>query len=202
MTSLSRTLAGLSLALFATVAAAQSTVRVDAPYARATVPGQPAGGGYLKVTNTGKEADRLLSVSADVSKSVELHSMSMEGDVMHMRQVDGIRIEASRETERSIAVPAGTTIDGLVVDASGATVLEAEIVLCAQATTDFGVVVARSARDGTFELARLPPGTAELHAQHEAPNPRRVRRGAVRTGTSTVRLEGGRVAEGIVIVVK
>jgi len=99
MTSLSRTLAGLSLALFATVAAAQSTVRVESPYARATVPGQPAGGGYLKVTNTGKEADRLLSVSADVSKSVELHSMSMEGDVMRMRQVDGIDVPAGGSVE-------------------------------------------------------------------------------------------------------
>ena len=99
MTSLSRTLAGLSLALFATVAAAQSTVRVESPYARATVPGQPAGGGYLKVTNAGKEADRLLSVSADVSKSVELHSMSMEGDVMRMRQVDGIDVPAGGSVE-------------------------------------------------------------------------------------------------------
>jgi len=100
MTSLSRTLTGLALALFATVAAAQSaTVRVDAPYARATVPGQPAGGGYLKVTNTGKDADRLLAVSADVSKSVELHSMSMEGDVMRMRQVDAIDVPAGGSVE-------------------------------------------------------------------------------------------------------
>lgn len=99
MTSLSRTLAGFSLALFATLAAAQSTVRVESPYARATVPGQPAGGGYLKVTNMGKEADRLLAVSADVSKSVELHSMSMEGDVMRMRQVDGIDVPAGGSVE-------------------------------------------------------------------------------------------------------
>ena len=74
------------------------TIAIGHPYARATVPGQPVGGGYLKLDNKGA-ADRLLSASAGVAGSVELHSMSMEGDVMRMRQVD------------SIALPAGKTVE-------------------------------------------------------------------------------------------
>ncbi|MEP7299043.1 MAG: copper chaperone PCu(A)C, partial [Burkholderiales bacterium] len=66
-------------------------ISVGHPYARATGAGQPVGGGFLKLVNGG-EADRLVSVSAEVSKSVELHEMKMEGDVMRMRQVDGIAL--------------------------------------------------------------------------------------------------------------
>jgi copper(I)-binding protein len=69
------------------------------PAARATVPGQPTGGGYLTLDNQGKMADRLLSASAAVSRSVELHSMAMEGDVMRMRQVDGIDLPAGQKVE-------------------------------------------------------------------------------------------------------
>lgn len=99
MTLIPRLAASAVLALAASAAFAQSTVRVEQPWARATVPGQPAGGGYLKLTNAGAAADRLLSVSADVSSSVELHSMTMDGDVMRMRQVDGIDVPAGGSVE-------------------------------------------------------------------------------------------------------
>jgi copper(I)-binding protein len=66
------------------------------PYARATAPGQPTGGAYLRVENHGAQSDRLVSASADVSKSVELHEMKMEGDVMRMRQVDGVEVPAGQ----------------------------------------------------------------------------------------------------------
>ncbi|MBU6436138.1 MAG: copper chaperone PCu(A)C, partial [Betaproteobacteria bacterium] len=39
--------------------------------------------------NHGKSADRLLSASTPVAGSVELHSMTMEGNVMRMREVEG-----------------------------------------------------------------------------------------------------------------
>ena len=68
------------------------------PYARATAAAQPVGGGYLKITNQGAD-DRLMSATAEVSKAVELHSMAMEGDVMRMRQVDGIALPAGQSVE-------------------------------------------------------------------------------------------------------
>lgn len=77
---------------------AQSAPKVEAAWARPTVQGQGAGGGYLKITG-GSSADRLLGGSAGVAGAVELHTMTMDGDVMRMRQVD------------AIAVPAGTTVE-------------------------------------------------------------------------------------------
>jgi len=46
-----------------------ANIRIGHPYARATAPGQPTGGGYLKLENQGSTADRLLSATADVAAS-------------------------------------------------------------------------------------------------------------------------------------
>ena len=73
-------------------------IRIDHPYARSTVAGQPTGGAYMSFANAGA-GDRLLSASADVATSVELHEMKMEGDVMKMRQVDGIELGGGKTVE-------------------------------------------------------------------------------------------------------
>jgi periplasmic copper chaperone A len=73
-------------------------ITIGHPYARATAAGQPTGGGFMKFVNGGAN-DKLLSVSAEVSKAVELHEMKMEGDVMKMRQVEGIELQAGKTVE-------------------------------------------------------------------------------------------------------
>jgi len=73
-------------------------IEIGHPYARPTVASQPMGGGYLSLDNKGRD-DKLLSATAAVSASVELHSMSMEGDVMRMRQIDGIALPAGTKVE-------------------------------------------------------------------------------------------------------
>jgi len=73
-------------------------IKIGHPWARPTVTGQQAGGGFLKLTNAGK-ADRLIGVSADFAERVELHTMKMDGDVMRMRQVDAIDIPAGQTVE-------------------------------------------------------------------------------------------------------
>lgn len=89
----------LAVLASATVSAfAQTAPKVEAAWARPTVNGQAGGGGFLKITG-GAAADKLVSASANVSKMVELHTMEMDGNVMRMRQVDGI------------AVPAGGTVE-------------------------------------------------------------------------------------------
>ena len=93
---------GTVLALVALAAHAHDfkagAITIGHPYARATAAGQPTGGGFMKFVNGGGK-DKLLSVSADVSKTVELHEMKMEGDVMRMRQVDGIELQAGKTVE-------------------------------------------------------------------------------------------------------
>jgi copper(I)-binding protein len=89
------------LALLATVAVsaqAQTAPKVEAAWARPTVEGQAAGGGFLKITG-GSGADRLLSASTGVSKTTELHTMEMEGNVMRMRPITALDIPAGGTVE-------------------------------------------------------------------------------------------------------
>jgi copper(I)-binding protein len=87
-----------ALAMLTSSAQAQTAPKVEAAWARPTVAGQGAGGGFLKITG-GATADKLLSARADVSKSVELHTMEMDGNVMRMRQVPAIDVPAGGTVE-------------------------------------------------------------------------------------------------------
>jgi copper(I)-binding protein len=62
------------------------------PHARPSAPGQRSGGAYLTIENRGNSADRLVSASSPAAQSVEIHTMSMEGNVMKMREVGTIEV--------------------------------------------------------------------------------------------------------------
>jgi hypothetical protein len=62
-------------------------LKIDHPWARATPKGASIGGGYMTVTNTGAEPDRLVGGSTDISKSFEIHEMSMDNGIMKMRML-------------------------------------------------------------------------------------------------------------------
>ena len=79
-------------------ARAESPIKLDQAWARPTVEGQMAGGAFVRIGNGGG-ADRLLSASSPAATSVELHTMSMEGDVMKMRQVEVIELPAGKAVE-------------------------------------------------------------------------------------------------------
>lgn len=68
-------------------------LRIAHPQARPTIPGQPTGAAYLTIENKGRTADRLAAVSSPVAKAVEIHTMTMEGNVMRMREVAGIELQ-------------------------------------------------------------------------------------------------------------
>ena len=93
-----------SLVLGAVVSLAQAhdfklgNIMIGHPYARATAPGQSVGGAFLTLDNRGAD-DRLLSATSEMARSVELHSMSMDGTVMRMRQVDGVAAPAGKVIE-------------------------------------------------------------------------------------------------------
>jgi copper(I)-binding protein len=70
-------------------------VQVQAPWARPTVPGQSAGGGFLTLQG-GTTPDRLLGASSPVSQRMELHAMRMDGNVMRMYEVPGIDVPAGQ----------------------------------------------------------------------------------------------------------
>lgn len=64
-------------------------LRIEAPWIRATPGGAKVAGGYVRITNTGTQPDRLVGGSIPGSGHGEVHEMSMEGGVMKMRPVDG-----------------------------------------------------------------------------------------------------------------
>lgn len=70
-----------------------ATIKIDAPWSRATPAGTSVAAGYVKLTNTGKAADRLLGATFERAKSVEIHTMQHEAGVMKMRELpDGVEL--------------------------------------------------------------------------------------------------------------
>lgn len=57
----------------------------------------PVAAGFLEITNNGKADDTLLKVTAEIAGAVQLHEMSMQGDVMKMAELkDGIPLPAGK----------------------------------------------------------------------------------------------------------
>jgi copper(I)-binding protein len=87
------TLPALALGLFASSAFAHDykvgDLTIDHAWTRATPAGAKAAAGYLKITNHGKEADKLIGGSVQGVDKVEVHEMKMENNVMKMNEVKG-----------------------------------------------------------------------------------------------------------------
>lgn len=85
-------LASLLIALLPVGASAHDyklgSLEISQPWARATAPTAPAGGGYLAITNKGTTPDRLVSAISPAAQTVQVHEMKMEGNIMRMREVD------------------------------------------------------------------------------------------------------------------
>ncbi|MBL6080122.1 copper chaperone PCu(A)C [Belnapia sp. T18] len=81
---------GLALPLAAQEAGG---IAVEQPWARAAVQGG-VGGAFMRIENRGAAADRLVSASSPVARTVELHATVRDGDVMRMRPVQAIDLPA------------------------------------------------------------------------------------------------------------
>ncbi len=64
-------------------------LKISAPWARATPKGASVGGGYMTITNTGTESDRLSAAPPTSPRRVQIHEMTMDNGVMKMRPVAG-----------------------------------------------------------------------------------------------------------------
>lgn len=90
LSAVSRTLLVSLLASISLSAFAQT--RVEDPWVRATVAGQPSSGAFMRIT--ADTDSTLLSVSSPVAKDVQIHEMSMTNDVMRMGPVDAVPLPA------------------------------------------------------------------------------------------------------------
>lgn len=102
LVALSLALLPLSLAL--TTASAHDyklgDLKIDHPWSRATPGGAKVAGGFMTITNNGKEADRLIGGTLVSAGIVEIHEMAMEGNVMKMRALaQGLEIKPGQTVE-------------------------------------------------------------------------------------------------------
>lgn len=73
---------------------ATDEVTISDAYVRAVPPGQPNSASFMQVKNTSKVPHALVGGSSPAAKVVELHTHTMEGGMMRMRQVEKIDIPA------------------------------------------------------------------------------------------------------------
>ena len=85
--ALSLLLAGPTCAALADVRA--SALTIGQPWSWATPKGARVGAGYLTITNTGSEPDRLVGLALASAGRVEIHAVTMAGGVMRMHPVEG-----------------------------------------------------------------------------------------------------------------
>jgi copper(I)-binding protein len=70
------------------------------PWSRQPLPASAVAAGFMKITNTGSEDDRLVKATATISDTVQIHEMSMDNGVMKMGELtDGLVIPAGATVE-------------------------------------------------------------------------------------------------------
>lgn len=78
---------------------ASGGVVINQPYAKATMPGAKVAAAYMQVKNTGKSPVTLTAATTPACEKVEVHTMSMDGGIMRMREVTG-----------GVTIPPGETV--------------------------------------------------------------------------------------------
>jgi len=63
---------------------------VGDPWSRPTPPAATVGAVYFSVMNAGPTADRLMSISSPIARTVEIHETSMVKGIMQMRAVTSV----------------------------------------------------------------------------------------------------------------
>lgn len=69
-------------------------IEISGVFARATANASVPGAAYLRLRNTGATPDRLVAAATPAARTVELHTMVHEGQVMRMRALSAIDVPA------------------------------------------------------------------------------------------------------------
>lgn len=73
------------------------TVAVEGAWVRATVPAQTGTGAFMRLT--AQTPAQLVAVSSPAAGVVQVHEMSMQGDVMQMRAISALDLPAGKTVE-------------------------------------------------------------------------------------------------------
>lgn len=82
--------------LFISISASAEIIVKDA-WVRTTVAEQKVTGAFMQITSD--KAVKLVGANSTVAEALEIHEMSMQGDVMKMRQVNEVVIDAGKSVE-------------------------------------------------------------------------------------------------------
>jgi len=97
------TITAMVIAGFSTCAMATDykigSLEIIAPWSRASPKGASTAIGYMTIKNNGATPDRLIGGSADFADALQLHSMTMEGDVSKMRELKSVDIDPNQTIE-------------------------------------------------------------------------------------------------------
>lgn len=88
------------------------SLQIEKAIARATVGKQANGAAFLQIDNKGAD-DALLSASSPAASRVEIHTMSMEGDVMKMRALPQLDLKGGQKLEMKPGAGAHIMLLGL-----------------------------------------------------------------------------------------
>jgi hypothetical protein len=73
---------------------------IENPWARATPGGAQVAGGFMRITNTGQQPERLIGGTLALATDVEVHEMTMVDNVMRMRRLaNGLEIKPGESVE-------------------------------------------------------------------------------------------------------
>ncbi len=92
--SIAALLATLMIASASYAQVNEGQVRVDDPWVRATVPEQTSTGAFMLLT--AQSDSKLVSAASPFAEHVELHKMTMENDIMKMRQIPELALAAAK----------------------------------------------------------------------------------------------------------
>jgi hypothetical protein len=77
-----------------------NSIVIEQPWTRATPAGAEIAGGYMSITNTGSEPDRLIGGMLPQAGRFAVHEMKMNGNVMQMRELqEGLEILPGQKVE-------------------------------------------------------------------------------------------------------
>ncbi len=66
----------------------EGTIKIEHPRAAPTPNGAKTGAAYMEIVNNGKEPLVIKALSTPAAEKVEVHTMTMDGEVMRMRPVE------------------------------------------------------------------------------------------------------------------
>ncbi|MEQ1696068.1 MAG: copper chaperone PCu(A)C [Hyphomicrobiaceae bacterium] len=76
------------------------SIKIVQPWTRVTPEGAKVAGGFMKITNTGKEADTLVGGTFPLAAVFQVHQMTMDGGVMKMSELSsGLEIAPGATVE-------------------------------------------------------------------------------------------------------